>query len=120
MEQHITVEQLNELSEGGRGRLLDWLFEKGYLIVATNKPELMTKEAQMEHFDSVGYELTIGQMIEFLGKDSAEGGVSNIEYTGHGWTVHIEKPWRVLHKMWTGKELRDALWKATKEMLEND
>jgi len=54
MKQHITPEQVNELSHAGKEKLLGWLLENKYATYDKTKEEWGF------------YTLSIGQMIEFL------------------------------------------------------
>ena len=92
MKQHITVDQLDELSVEGRGKLANWCFENGYPVNATQ--------------DLSKLFLSIGQMVEFLDDKS------NLVNSGcHGFK---EIQWD------GGKELCDALWEACKKVLEKE
>jgi hypothetical protein len=112
MKQHITIEQLNELSVLDQKVLEFWW--TGYLV--TEPSELW--DAGIQHPTHNGLPLlSIGQMIEFLKgsnityavymdllvvRDANEPRI--LPYEGHEW--HI-----------TYKELCDALWKVIKEIL---
>ncbi len=122
MKQHITVEQLDELSDKAFRRLNKWVF-KG---VFSDANDLKIKGKKGRYYAVTtedGYFLSIGQMIEFLGEN-----VYQILYE------HPTKEEKKLMKgifgrewEWTvitysrthlKKELCDALWEACKEILE--
>ena len=91
MRQHISPAQLDELSEKGKERLAKW----------------QEKKYGRELYDPFGLgwmpeEMNIGQMIEFLGDDYPMSMIKNNE--------------KVL-RYYKTKELTDALWSATKEIL---
>lgn len=60
MKQHITIEQLNELSDKGKERLRKWVKDNGYYNESADK---LSKKMG---FRSDGTLLSIGQMIELL------------------------------------------------------
>ena len=99
MKQHISVEQLNELSDKGKEKLRKWVLEKRYY--STLNP-IRNKELPL---------LSIGQMIEFL-----DYRVKGWQYTndplGKYWTI-----WSSTDKKFESKELADALWEACKKVL---
>ena len=103
MKQHITPEQLNELSEKGRKKLWAWCKEKGYLGIIDHSRPL---EYYMKPF-------SIGQMVEFL-VDQFEG--VKIEWTDSN--ACIVKVPGVIGVGGNREGLCDALWEAVKEVLE--
>lgn len=122
MKQHISPEQLNELSENGTEKLRKWWKpDRGdWVYCEINEHEADIYGEPEEDFscsidaimhDSQGKKnhlplLSIGQMIEFL----SDYGAVNIRYVG--------KNWKVVHwKTYELSELCDALWKAVKEVL---
>lgn len=114
MKQHITVEQLRELSDKGKRKLKNW-FKKtyGYDLV-----EEITGQPGKESCIICGlpyYTLSIGQMIEYLMEtnnyfsdsyidDSFEHTISTVNYG------ELELGWR--------GELCDKLWELVKNDLE--
>jgi hypothetical protein len=107
MKQHITIEQMNELSMKHRKKLHDWCIVKKWY-------KLPHKKYWVKYTVPL---LTVGQMIEFLN-------------TTH--TVHMQqwmdefKDWRVgldwssaehFYYIVEKPELVDALWEAVKEIL---
>lgn len=113
MKQHITPEQLNELSEKGRERLRKWWkpdFDTiTYYDAKTDKK--VKSEPLTEHLPL----LSIGQMIEFLGdldwfvaEDALERVFVDDMYPDH--TLLMASPGTYC----------DALWEAVKEELERE
>jgi len=98
MKQHITVEQLNELSENGKSNLVDWYNENNKLPVFQPIPE-------------TDLLLSIGQMIEFLDKNNDTN-----------WEIRLHKPRYDVRTYLSEEEdhgeLCDALWGAVEEVLE--
>lgn len=99
MKQHITLEQLNELSEEARLRLKTW-WKENYHILPSDYPTP-----------------NIGHMIEFL-----DLRLRDIEYEVDMWYVRIfnyDKPSDSEEYLQTINypELCDALWEAVKENL---
>lgn len=92
MKQHITADQLNELSDKAKEKLREWWSSEG-------KPLL-----------------SIGQLIEFL--DIYE---NNFEFEKmHGyWEIRRKLDLDYYQVKETAQELCDALWQAVKEVLEN-
>ena len=97
MKQHITEEQLGELSEKGMEKWFDFLWNT-----------VLKKDTFRGTTNSEIIELTtIGQMIEFLDENEI-------------WFQKDEKSWDVwvqYQGAYTKKELCDALWEAVKEVL---
>jgi len=111
MKQHITPDQLNELSEEAKKRLREWCNEKHWADLDQQKYWLSTYDLgpDIERlFVNHGPLplLSIGQMIEFLGVPPI---LCWIEREGWniGFTVVENK-----------SDLCDALWEAVKEVLE--
>jgi len=115
MKQHITLEQINELSGKGKEVLEDWTFNN----------IMMTKKAFIPL-------LSIGQMIEFL-DESGEYSLLKV----HSEVLGLPNNWGVglfdnfnLRDGWVGNEyiikyqenveLCDALWEAVKEAWEKN
>jgi hypothetical protein len=103
MKQHITPDQLNELSEKGKRRLIQW-----YNLKKIDDLKNKTGDAPKTPL------LSIGQMIEFLEETTK-------------YQLHILRrtvDWKIIHgKQQYGKvlggELCDALWEAVKEVLDD-
>ncbi len=108
MKQHITVKQLKELSDFGKGKLRKW-WGKG-----------KQKKNAYWWTDKLNLPLlSIGQMIEFLDEQSGEDISSYSERAGNVHTVG--KPWHhwfTIHWDKEYDELCDALWEAVKEISE--
>jgi len=91
MKQHITIEQLNELTLEQRMKLGRWLFPH---------PQVFTHEIPL---------LSIGQIIEFL---------QDHEYFEENCDLIGEPLHTVCNLNWEfNEELCDALWSAVKETL---
>ena len=113
MKQQTTNEQLNELSDRGRKKIIDWLFKKGYLRFYD--PGNVNSIPQV--LDDY---LTIGQMIDFLGEHeklniSWQQGENIMRELITVVSVTFEAK-----KIIEGDTLCDALWEATKEVLKNE
>ena len=114
MKQHITIEQLNELSNEGKEKLRKWCDKKDYIkadimALATNKPMPLPL-------------LNIGQMIEFL-----QGNLINIETIEQAGEVGECPPLKFMITSSIDSfddqeslELCDALWEAVKEVLKRE
>ena len=100
MKQQITTKQLNELNGKGKEELRDWQIEHRYW----NKREGLSFKTNVG-VSSVNI-LSIGQMIEFLRKGNIVTIYMDVVIIG------------VDERKIEYKELCDALWKATKEVLE--
>lgn len=141
MKQHITIEQLSELSEKGKERLRNWweeiairgdlCFHKSggvctilnnqspYFLVAYD-PQKTRLDVQAMRIAQIDFDplLSIGQMIEFLD-----------EHLKTDWSIHHGKDllffassdrdgfWGITPKNKKG-ELADGLWEIIKEVLE--
>lgn len=109
MKQHITVEQLKELTEEQKQRLKDW-WKPGagdFYVVWDDHVALTTKESK-EYINKENCTplLSIGQMIELLHKKDA---------VNHHFIQAYHNMWRVnTHE---NIELCDALWEAVKALL---
>lgn len=116
MRQHITEEQLNELSDSANKKLRLWVYKKTY-----EPPEVSNDESML---------LSIGQMIEFLdekrktilfitklecGHDNFVWSTGSMSCMGNHTQDKTES--KRLHE--AGKELCDALWEAVKEVLQS-
>ncbi len=104
MKQHITVEQLDELSDKAFRRLNKWVF-KG---VFSDANDLKIKGKKGRYYAVTtedGYFLSIGQMIEFLiENDSLHG-----DEDGRPALPTLKEDWK--------KYICDDLWEAVKEIL---
>jgi len=115
MKKHITITQLKELSKKGKEKLRTWW------TPAENDFIYNPDKKELGYFTSYGLGylkknllpvLSIGQMIELL--DSFWSDLS-IDHVG-------EEEWHVYNeandiKVYSGKDLRNALWEAVKETL---
>lgn len=109
MRQHITEEQLKELTDLQRQALLNYTEEKGWYPQFT-RPTLMLHTFDKYLSDCIG----IGQMIEFLN-----------EHAKLNWEIRMHKPnydvnypdSKISPDFEDYKELCDALWEACKELL---
>lgn len=128
MKQHITIEQLNELSDSAKSALRDWCKDdQGSMWAFYEKAVNKWYDYSISGDDSSagkvirypsGKEgkayplLSIGQMIEFLKNETN----FNIDYSGldDTWGVRLEE------KEFGNKELCDALWSAVKTVLEKE
>ncbi len=137
MKQHVTIDQLNELSEKGKKKLQDWWTpEIGDIYCAVHnfagnieysRPVVIEyEEHTMESFNVEDITdkdyplLSIGQMIEFL-KDNlmvdCNAFIDVCYNQKRGW--YAEAGYNDNGKyMGESEELCDALWEACKEVLE--
>ena len=124
MKQHISIEQLNELSKKEREQLRKWWIEKHkpwYKKIGEGPPKCGWKNFYPNYYD-----LNIGRLIEFLTDN--EYGERKLHYT--------QKPMRRTEDdkqrewVWTNqwlstyfsssyRELCDALWEAVRVVLES-
>jgi len=126
MKQHVTVKQLNELSEKGKKKLRKWWKPKrgdkfsnlswsdevfyGELSSSTEAESYEPDKVYFKGSEGEGKEqdlplLSIGQMIEFLEENKED------------WINHIVISWEKRVRL--GKNyICSALWQATKEILE--
>ena len=118
MKQHITLEQLNELSKKGKEKYYEWSFK------LTRKEIESSFSFTIEDLIKNGRIrlMNIGQMIEFLDEEEFHEFVG-IEKSHINWTVWMKdntyQEIKIISKHGkTQKELCDALWKAVKEVLE--
>lgn len=101
MKQHISVEDLQQLSDKGKGRLIEWWASH----------QFSTCEIYRESKNSARYPLlSIGQLIEFLEEKD------NFWYQSF-WMINNEEDLFV-QKGYVS-ELCDSLWEAVKEVLES-
>lgn len=101
MKQHISISQLNELSEEGRQRLDIWYHDECDHVCEEIETDIPRHNLPL---------LSIGQMIEFLDEYGPETIVVNTEER------NIIGNDNVLIA-WSDRELADALWEAVKEVL---
>ena len=139
MKQHITPKQLNELSENGKDKLRKWWKPQGNEFLYTPEYEMGTRTKKwsvMQNCDAWAEDwerykkdfewcrlalplLSIGQMVEFLGKDWAkltlkawEKPMGPLAKCPPPWAIDV--PSRVLGR----ENLCNNLWEAVKEVLE--
>jgi hypothetical protein len=106
MKQHITEDQLNQLSDKNKKKLIEWIYDHDYednLIwyEQTCGEDNCCSESRINP-------LSIGQMIEFM-----DGNFINF-WRGKrdDWLIIIDDDKHIVKK-----ELVDALWDAVKEVL---
>jgi len=99
MKQHITKDELYEVSNESIDKLAEWAREKGYI----GKDE--------QHIF-----LSIGQMIEFLEEKNGDREKNDFMITtsNTGWHICFGVNCKRKHEK---KELVDVLWEAVKEVL---
>lgn len=126
MKQHITIDQLNELSEQGKEKLREWWKPQvGHMVLwdhlsgpLTRNGECMWDDLTKDDFEKDDYLplLSIGQMIEFLNENSMR--ITRQDHEGaECW--YIEHSKFDNNKIWMFiPELCDALWEAVKQVLE--
>jgi len=134
MRQHISIKQLNELSEKGKERLRKWWKPKIGDWQAYRNITSLIEEPEFER-DYEEYVLhimankdilpllSIGQMVEFLDEYQEKVG-TDLEYIDEsdydrvvGTILRRYKNKNACDIGWKG-ELCDALWEAVKEVLE--
>ena len=108
MRQHITREQINELSFESKEKLFKSLF-----------PQLVEEEridgSKWKVYDINNEYLTIGRMIEFLGDEWIDGLFYDKQYEKQLREIMVEDDVCFIPN---NKNLCDYLWKAVKEVLE--
>lgn len=125
MKQHISIEQLNELTPKGKDNLRKWWKPQlGDWVCITRGIKNIKQHVDLNYEDSEwGYLiepgekpsshelplLSIGQMIEFLGEERVKNTFTE-NYPGYEYN---ELRW----VKWSETELCDALWEAVKEVL---
>ena len=113
MKQHITPNDLAQLSQEQREKLIEWFKSKDYF------PQFTQPTMMLESFDTLfARVLGIGQMIEFLQENWNDWYMSYQDttcnwYVRLGYLPDIEKP----RLEYCEEELTDALWEAVKEIL---
>ena len=110
MKQHITIEQLNELSEEGKEKLLQYMEDKDYLPHGTQMM-LHNEGYYLSQF------LSIGKMIEFLDEHTNELGMQFNDSSTY-WSIWYGGEQRIEYNNLLQYELCDALWEACQEVLE--
>ena len=120
MKQHISIEQLNDLSEKGKERLRKWWKPKEYDLYMWSEDGLGPFGTHYYHDvvwcceDDVRDKdafplLSIGQMIEFLGDD----------WNNKAQILLVTEDQVVFPNNYCGNKLLcDLLWEAVKEVLE--
>lgn len=108
MRQHITEEQLKELTDLQRQALLNYTEEKGWYPQFT-RPTLMLHTFNKYLSDCIG----IGQMIEFLDEHKKGWGITRPYPEENDQRIRLG----YLNYMFIKEELCDALWEACKEVL---
>lgn len=119
MKQHITKDQVLELSENGQRKLREWWFPKANMGDVYQEDEIEPEESimccedEIEDRETVIPLLSIGQMIDFL--DSEQKYTFSIFRRTVDWKVIVNESQygKVL-----GQELCDSLWEACKDILE--
>ncbi len=108
MKQHITIKQLNELSEKGADKMKEWLATK---VKGTPVGEITLIDGRLP-----SPILSIGGMIEFLDDGVVK---PHIYKVSRGWVVdeYIYGQEDSIFNI-RRKELCDALWEAVKDTLE--
>lgn len=107
MKQHITPEQLDELSAGNKVELFKGLFPKIYT-------ERKTDGTGWRMYDINHEYLTIGHMIEFLEIDNP------FTFWMEWWGLELdseENTYKDKKSKYNKMELCDALWSEVKELL---
>lgn len=110
MKQHITFEQLNELSQPARHKLRE------YMLKDWAKPMMLNGEVVSA--DIPDYRLSIGQMIEYLDSFDVPYGLYRSKLGGYGWSVDLPEHVGIDVNIPWNEELCDALWEAVKRDLE--
>ena len=136
MKQYITEEQLEELSEKGKKRLLRWykpsIGDSYFVVWFGSKVENYTAESLKELGRNDGLYikwplLSVGQMIKFLGWDDMEihKGSPPTYYMRKKYPDRVNQRWFVQDgdyenagKCFEGFSICDALWQAVKDVLE--
>ena len=118
IKQHISVKQLNELSDKGKDKLRKWCKKHNYLFWLHANHETDQDLWCYSDMKSVDREnlkeyttplLSIGQMLEFLGGD-----LHKIINEGDCWAIEI---WHKKTIRARNYELADALWGLCTEVL---
>jgi len=118
MKQHITIDQLNELSFETRKKLEKFATEHGY----TNREEVLHDDGD-DVLDYISLPLlSIGQMIEYLEENTEK--ILYIDsyfphqmgYSHNYGTIYKDMPGPAYAIAWTNN-LCDDLWEACKEAL---
>lgn len=130
MKQHISAEQLQELTQEQKERLREWwkehqsYYDVGvYYIDGRQVCQSVGEKTYNDTLISIKTEgaiplLSIGQMIELLQEKVGHFGIHNMfaeikDVSGPGWSIHKPKCFDI-----RANELCDALWHAViKEVL---
>ena len=133
MKQHISIEQLNELSDKGKERLREWwkpslydvvldngeigviqdVVEYGFYLDSENQWIIFT-DSPKHPFKALPL-LSIGQMIELIAD------FTELKDGRDWWGMCVIKDWMVDDPIfYKPEELVDALWEATKEILNQE
>lgn len=113
MKQHITVKQLEELSEKGKERLVEWMYS---LMPQPTKGSCYILPTDNDN--QISFFMTIGQMIEFLlDQKKVFTGYDSLCET-NGFHLHLNYGIEIFFNDAGEKEFCDALWEAVKEVLE--
>ena len=123
MKQHITAEQINELSEKGKKALLTWWKPQWTDLIYNESQgafQLIGQFAAKHAIDAKRQGnlplLSIGQMIAFLGDQK----VDSKNFKGNIPVSRLICDAEANHIViaWNDTELSNALWQAVKEVLE--
>ena len=121
MKQHISTEQLNELSEEGKERLREWIDSKEVFIEGSSYIRSTASDKRTTYF------MNIGQLIEFLDEHSSISIMGHqSQWHGGNWYWNggeipkelTEKALEENMRSYEASELVDALWGAVREILE--
>lgn len=138
MKQHLSINDLNQLSEKGKIKLREW-WKPEYGDFVAIKYYFQRKYREKIYIDELGYDLvdevmgitdlnesalpllSIGQLIQFLDEHNPSGkGFSKIDATKG--TDGLNYFWVVVQydKYYKELELCDSLWMAVKDILEKE
>ncbi len=122
MKQNITIEQLSELSEKGKEKLLDWWQGSTEGKIVDNLGGCGDDEhceSRLTCFEDIP-PLSIAQMIEFLDENFDYNLIKIIKHPAKTFRCIYKKNEIILNPHQASEEtLCDALWQAVKEILEN-
>lgn len=116
MKQHISLEQLNELSEKGKEKLGIWT--KSYYEKHSEHEATTFSAEEFMGIKPFLRQLSIGQLIEFLDEHNIANDMWFNDKEWHIGTVgicDIDNEYNHSHA-----ELCDALWEAVKEILNHE
>jgi hypothetical protein len=132
MKQHITVEQLNEVSENGKNILRKWwkpavgdmVYWNDIYGPLTKNGEGYWDDMENSDFNKNDYSplLSIGQMVEFLDEYLFQKKDDWSIHVGKGGYMFVTAKETIKRQPKEGLEIKlcDALWKAVKEVLTID